>query len=83
MSLKDFPKINKDKKELNMSMNELPDISDEKKKRYAKEATKVVCTKGRPAAILYITNCMVENAKLLQEINRLRVLAGEEALPEF
>jgi hypothetical protein len=66
-----------------MSANELPNINENKKKLYANEAVKIICTKGRTAAVLYLTNCMVQNARLVQEVNRLRALVNEEPLPEF
>ena len=61
----------------------LPDIDKEFAKELANNAIKVSNNFGRPQRALFITQLMVENARLLQEVNRLRTITGEPLLPVY
>lgn len=64
-------------------MSLLPDVDEKLKKQIAQKAVTAICTKGRTTATLFLTSAMIENARLLAEVNRLRALVGEEPLPSF
>lgn len=62
---------------------QLPDISDEEKKKLVKAATAIINTLGRQRAVSYLIVTFTENAKLVKEVNRLRTLVNEELLPTY
>lgn len=64
-------------------MSQLPDVSQEEKAKLLHAAVTVANTKGRKEIVQYLLVAFVENAKLTQEVNRLRTLCGEEPIKTF
>lgn len=61
----------------------LADIPDGEKRQYAAKALQTVMTVNGANLVGVLAMLMIENAKLLQDCQRLRKLAGEELLPEY
>jgi hypothetical protein len=61
----------------------LADIPDAEKRQYAAKAIQTVRTVNGANLVGVLAMLMIENAKLLQDCQRLRQLAGEELLPEY